>query len=444
MNNFKKVGLSALAGSLVAFSANAGEISVAGSAGMYLEHINGGAANSGKSFSMDNQLTFTGGGELDNGLNVSVSFVIDQGDDTTTSVGAGTLTFGGGAPFDSHSVTVSSDSFGSITMHGEGMSSASGALDGMPSGDIWDAFQAAADEPEAAPGGAGGLSYAFPSMMDGLALTASYTPSNGNADSSTALGAVYTGVEGLTVTYAVGSDNNNATSEADHTVMKATYAYGPITVGYGHSEYDDSVADGDQETEAFSIAYTISDELSVTYGVEEISNGKAGEIDAEYEKLSASYTPSGGTTEVESSSDYGIELTNLMDGLTVGAAQGEDNSAAATIETTTMYVKFAMEEMPITVGYQATEDDSETASADVDFSAIGASYAISSDMSVSINSSTHDYEDASLSDQEALGISLSYTMGSMTLSANHNSIDNLAGDSAKDRSGYAMSVGFAF
>ena len=74
MNNFKKVGFSALAGSLVATSAMAGEISVAGSAGMYLEHINGGAANSGKSFSMDNQLTFTGGGELDNGLNVSVSF----------------------------------------------------------------------------------------------------------------------------------------------------------------------------------------------------------------------------------------------------------------------------------------------------------------------------------------------------------------------------------
>ena len=32
MNKFKKIGLSALAGSLVAFSANAGEMSVAGSA----------------------------------------------------------------------------------------------------------------------------------------------------------------------------------------------------------------------------------------------------------------------------------------------------------------------------------------------------------------------------------------------------------------------------
>ncbi len=307
MNNFKKVGFSALAGSLVATSAMAGEVSVAGSAGMYLEHINGGAANAGKSFSMDNQLTFTGGGELDNGLNVSISFVLDQGDDAT----AATTTVLAGAPFDSHSVTVSSDTFGSITMHGEGMSSASGALDGTPSGNIWDAFQATANEPEAAPGGAGGLSYALPAMMDGLALTASYTPSNGNADSSTAFGAVYTGVEGLTLTYAIGSDNNNATSEADHTVMAATYAYGPITVAAMTSEYDDAVAAGDQETEAYSIAYTVSDSLSISYGTEELTFGVASSsnVAAEFERIKVSYTAGGMTLTASSATGDNIDYT---------------------------------------------------------------------------------------------------------------------------------------
>ena len=310
MNNFKKVGLSALAGSLVAFSANAGEMSVAGSASMALEHINGGAANSGKSFSMGNQLTFTGGGELDNGLNVSLSFVIDQGDDGLSATNDAT-TAQSTSPFDSHSVTVSSDSLGSITMHGEGMSSASGALDGMPSGDIWDAFQATADEPEAAPGADGGLSYAFPSMMDGLALSASYTPSNGNAESSSAFGAVYTGVEGLTVTYAVGSDNNNATSEADHTVMKVTYAYGPVTVGYGSSEYDDAVADGDQETEAYSVAYTVSDNLSVTYGSEELTFGQVSStnVAAEFERIKVSYTAGGMTLTASSATGDNVSYS---------------------------------------------------------------------------------------------------------------------------------------
>ena len=45
MNNFKKVGLTALAGSLVATSAMAGEMSVSGGASMNLKHTNGGAAN---------------------------------------------------------------------------------------------------------------------------------------------------------------------------------------------------------------------------------------------------------------------------------------------------------------------------------------------------------------------------------------------------------------
>jgi outer membrane protein OmpU len=278
---------------------------------MFLEHINGGAANSGKSFSMSNQLTFTGGGELENGLNVSISFVIDQGDDTTTSVGSGTLKFGGGAPFDSHSVTVSSDELGSLTMSGEGMSSASGAVDGTVSGNIWDAFQAAADEPEAAPGGANGLNYTLPSMVDGVAIAASYTPKGTSADSSKAWSVVYSGVEGLTLTYAQGDDNATASSEADHTVMKAEYAYGPVTVGYMESDYDDEVASGDQNTTAYSVAYTVSEEISISYGSEELEFGvaSASNIAAEFERLKVSYTSGGMTLTASQASGDNISYT---------------------------------------------------------------------------------------------------------------------------------------
>ena len=48
MNKYKKIGLTALAGSLVATSAFAGELGVSGSASMNVEHTNGGAANAGK------------------------------------------------------------------------------------------------------------------------------------------------------------------------------------------------------------------------------------------------------------------------------------------------------------------------------------------------------------------------------------------------------------
>jgi outer membrane protein OmpU len=315
MNNFKKVGLSALAGSLVATSAYAGEVTVAGGAGMFLEHINGGAANSGKSFSMSNQLTFTGGGELDNGLNVSISFVIDQGDGVTAST----------APFDSHSVSVSSDSLGTIKMSGEGGSSASGAVDGMVSGDIWDAFQAAADEPEAAPGGSNGLFYTLPTVMDGVSAAISYAPKGTGYESSTAWNIVYSGVEGLTLTYAQGDDNSTDASEADHTVMKASYAYGPITVGYSESEYDDEVAAGDQSTEAYNIAYTISDDLSISYGSEELEFGvqSASQVAAEFERIKLTYTTGGMTLTASQSTgdniDYSTTATKDQEVWALGA-----------------------------------------------------------------------------------------------------------------------------
>ncbi len=317
MNNLKTVGLTALAGALVSVSANAAELSVTGGASLGFSGEE--QQVTGNGWSMNDGITFSASAEMDNGWNVTVKQIIDSSDGAA------------GAIMDTRTLSIDMGDSGTLGFYGTGGSSVLDAVDDVTptaNEEAWADVTGAS----AAPGGTGGdnmFHYSNSSLMDGV-------------------------------------------------------------------------------------------------------------------KLSASYTPSGGTTEVESSSDYGIELTNLMDGLTVGAAQGEDNSAAATIETTTMYVKFAMEDMPITLGYQATEDDSETASSDVDFSAIGASYAVSEDMSVSINSSTHDYEDATKSDQEALGISLSYTMGSMTLTANHNSIDNLAGDSTVDRSGYAMSVGFAF
>ena len=131
MNNFKKVGLTALAASLVSFSANAGEVTVAGGASINTEGHSGEQLNAGTTFSMSNQLTFSGSGELDNGMNVSISFVLDQNDDKTTN----TFT-GAGSPFDSHSVTVSSDSLGTLVFAGEGGSSAATSIDGTAAGDI--------------------------------------------------------------------------------------------------------------------------------------------------------------------------------------------------------------------------------------------------------------------------------------------------------------------
>jgi len=317
MNKFKKIGLSALAGSLVAVSANAGEMSVAGGASVALEHINGGAASAGKSWSMGNQLTFTGGGELDNGMNVSLSFIIDQGDDETD-----TSTQSGNSPFDSHSVSIGMDGLGTVTFHGEGGSAAMSATHGSAAGGIWDAYQVTADEPESGHSSNDMISYALPTLLDDLALSASYTPAgDGGADSSTSWNASYTGIEGLTVSYGVGEDNK-ATTTADATAWKVSYAYGPITVTASDLEYDHGTDGSDRDMESQAISYTVSDEISVSYGVEEITDGTGTEI-AEFERLSASYTAGGMTVTVTTDEgeniDYSTTATKDQERWAIGA-----------------------------------------------------------------------------------------------------------------------------
>ena len=289
--NIKKIGLTALAGSLVATSAFAGEMTVAGGASLNVEHTNGGAGDTGKTFSMGNQLTFTGSGELDNGLNVSLSFILDQNDDATTAAGAD-KNDNDGTPFDSHSVTISSDALGSFKFSGEGGDSATTAVDTTAAGDIWDNFD---DETGLEPSGVGSgdnmMMYTLPSLVDGLSVQASYLPGGEGADSAVGYGATYTGVEGLSVTYATGEDNSVGNVN-DATVLKGSYAYGPVTVAYSDYEYDAQTDTADDEVTSYKLSYTISDELSVSYGSEEITTNST---TAEYEMISASYTAGGMT-----------------------------------------------------------------------------------------------------------------------------------------------------
>ena len=158
--------------------------------------------------------------------------------------------------------------------------------------------------------------------------------------------------------------------------------------------------------------------------------------------FAVAYVPSGGTTEEESSVDYGVEYTNDM-GLTAGIAIGENNADAdASIESTIIYANMVLD--AFTIGATISEADSETANADTDFQAFGISFAATEELSMSINSSSHDYELTTSQDQDAIGVSISYVMGSMTFTANHNSVDNIAGDGDDDRSGYNLNLAFAF
>jgi outer membrane protein OmpU len=295
--NMKKIGMTALAASLVSVSANAAELTATGGASINAGHYSSGADLSyGKSFTMGNSVILSGSGETENGINVSVSFEMDQGTANNSDKG-----------FDNHSVTVGNDMMGTLIFSGHGGNSTTTAINTTAAGDIWDTFNGALNTTNAATGvaikeasaGNNSFFYTAPTLMDGVAITLSYNPHNTTeTDSKGAVGygISYSGVEGLTLSYAAASIATHATgTDGDNTAFSAEYAYGPVTVGYSMNEHDVGTVGNDQDLTSYSVSYTVSENLSVSYGTEEISSGTANDQDAEYTKISASYTTGGVT-----------------------------------------------------------------------------------------------------------------------------------------------------
>ena len=290
MNNFRKIGLTALAGSLITSAAVAGDLAVTGAAEMAVK--NHSHDSNGKTVSMVNSVNFAGSGETDGGLTVGLSFELDQ------AAGNGT------GPFDNHKVSVGSDTLGTLTVHGHGGSNSAAAIDATAAGDLWDntlgiSSGTSGNKPKSGAGGNNLVVYTLPALADGVAITGSYSSDGANNEGSGALGLVYTGIEGLTVSVGTSEDNSVVAENADYTTMKVAYVYGSITAGISSAEYDHTTAANDQEVKSWNLAYTVSDAISVSYGQEKIENN-LDTADIETDGITASYTSGGMTVTAKS------------------------------------------------------------------------------------------------------------------------------------------------
>jgi outer membrane protein OmpU len=290
MNNFKKIGLSALAGSLVAFSAHAAELSVSGGASLTMSDSDtDGTAVRGNQFSMGDSVTFSGSGEMDNGMTISVSFEYD-GDAAGTD-----------STWDSHSMTLDTNGMGTITFAGHGGSSAMSAIDDTTPNayeESWDAV-AGADTGTLVGGSSGENMFTYTSpSFSGATITAAYLNADAavSAVSYTDFAIAYSPemVEGLTVGYGQGDTEVAAGTEIEHTAMYVKYTYGAVTVGYQENEADGPAAINDIDFEAFGISYAVSDNISIAYNQSE-SKVAADAVAQEASGISASYTAGGMT-----------------------------------------------------------------------------------------------------------------------------------------------------
>jgi len=292
MNNFKKVGLTALAGSLIASSAFAASMSVTGGADISL--MNSSNADQGNSFSSGDSLNFSASGELDNGLVITSNVEIDGGTE------------------DDRSVVIAFPEMGTLTFQQSG-STAMGAVDDvMPTAydASWDVLGSSTVAPATGQalkattiGGYGTgneFSYVAPAMVDGLGVTVSYTPSGtGRPDGTTSFALAYTGVEGLTVGYAEEDNGLTGTSKIDANTMYAKYAFGSFTVGVQSSEADGVAANDDDEFSAHGITYQVTDDLTIGYHASEYQFGdQTG--DQETKSVQAAYTMGGMTLKAQS------------------------------------------------------------------------------------------------------------------------------------------------
>jgi len=290
MNNFKKIGMTALAASLVSTSVFAGELSVAGSASINFENHSKAALTEVKTYSMGNAITFSGSGELDNGMTVSVSYQLDEGTNAGTSENN---------VWDEHSVTVSSDAMGTLKFSGHGGASAASSIGGTVGGNMWDNFNATAQGGVTLTNSAAGNNsffYTLPSMVDDLTVNVSLKPQTSTSKTGTGYGISYSGVEGLSADIATTNiETWAAGTTGEENAWKLSYAWGSLTLSASNVEHDVGSASSDQSTDSYKVSYSVTDDFSVSYKTEEIHTGASANVDAEFEGMSASYT-SGGMT----------------------------------------------------------------------------------------------------------------------------------------------------
>ena len=305
MNKLKKVGLTALATTLVASSAYAGEMSVSGSASL---NYSGLSTNSDTNpWTMGDSVTFSGGGDLDNGMTVSVSYELDGGnyDDYSLSLGLG-------------------DGLGTVTFSGNSVNA--GGVD-MVKDIVPTAYTAVYENTNAVDNGIaagiGGRSttsmWGYKNSVGDLTVSLGYNAENSTISANAAeqsIGLQYA-MDGITAVAGRFDDGDVAV----HDTVGLKYAAGGLTAAIQKTNIDyEATGTNDQDATHVGVSFAVNENLSVSVGRQKVEIDTA--VDNEVNTgVSASYTMGsitigGGFNEVESAggsagSDAEVTMLNL-------------------------------------------------------------------------------------------------------------------------------------
>ena len=329
MNNLKKIGVSALAGSLVAFAGNAGELSVSGSANLtYTSEEIGptvsSANNIGNPFGSASDVSFNGSGDV-NGMTVSFFAAIDAG----------------GGSYASNSFSVDMADMGKIRFdQGVGGNGAAAIDDKSPTAweESWDGI---ANGVGISMTGSTNV-FEYENTIAGFGVAAAWDTEIDDARTADGVTSANntTAVDGSNTSFAITNatlidgldfgvgmsetdikDGSATTSDIETIVGYANYTVGPVTLGYTQAEQTGGTQGHDSHVmEAYGIVFAVNENLSLSFNNHEVTYGKtAGNADqsVDTDGIAIAYSMGGASIKVQN---------NESSGNTTSATYAEDRT----------------------------------------------------------------------------------------------------------------------
>jgi len=270
MTNLKKLGLTALAGSLVATTGYAGALDVSGAAKVSYTSADE-TESGGNPFSMTRDISFTGSGEMDNGMTISYDQLLSAGAFSSSGLSldmgdAGTLSF----------------RHGGTGGHGIGAYE-----DKMPTAaeNVWDDMD----------GQANGLltknavnKIGYGTTFAGANVSVDYNKQE-DGGSAKSIGVDFAPVDGAMVFIAMSDEYSGVNTSTDQTTFGGTYTVGATTLGIQRTSLDFAAANSDQDRTHIAASFAVNEDLSVSWGMSTVEF-EGGSTDQEDSGFSVSYT----------------------------------------------------------------------------------------------------------------------------------------------------------
>jgi outer membrane protein OmpU len=281
MTNLKKIGLTALAGTLAATTfAQAGDLSVGGTARMEYqsnEVTTAGVATSSEAFLNNGTLVFSGSGELDNGNIVSYHQALADGSVTSSNM------------------KLDMGDMGILGMGDHNHAGIGTISDIVPNGgeEPWDDIGTHGGHEDGVASPHTGDRLGYTTTAGEIKLSAAVDMAADGSTSSIALSSS-TLVEGLKIVAGMADVQTTQALEDDLETYGLSYTMGSISVGAQKTKVDAETAASDIERTGMGISFVVNENLSIGYGVSDVEYDALAN-DEESSEIGAVYT-SGGMT----------------------------------------------------------------------------------------------------------------------------------------------------